>query len=175
MLESWDSWFFFLGGGGGWVVRRPWHVWCYAFGVKGITAFSRIKSLLCQISSFYFLKTPWMGIEVLHSLHVFFDGISRHYTFVPLLLLYYSWFHHFHVFLFYSCFDLLFFFDLYTSCLHFLFLINFNYLSKKKNRWGQETLTTTAFPNGTTFTDSATILTTKNNHQEKTLHLSPIP
>ena len=84
------------------------HVWCYAFGVKGIATFWRIKSLLCQISSFYFLKTPWMGIEVLHSLHVFFDGISRHYTFLPLLLLYYSWFHHFHVFLFYSCFDLLF-------------------------------------------------------------------
>ena len=56
------------------------------FGVKGIATFSRIKSPLCQSQVFTFEDSLWMGIEVLHSLHIFFDGFSRNYKFVQLLL-----------------------------------------------------------------------------------------
>ena len=72
-----------------------------------------------------------MGIEVLHSLHVSFDGISRLYICAATITVFIAGFMYF---LFYSCFALLFFFDLHTSCMHLFIFNKFQLPIKNKNK-----------------------------------------
>ena len=84
---------------------------------------SRTESPLHQTSSFYFWRLFMNGIEVLHSLHVFFDGFPRYSTFVLLIIWLVSCILFSSLFLL-CCFSLF--------CIPFWFLIFCNYLSKKK-------------------------------------------
>ena len=73
---------------------------------------------------FLYLKILRMGIDVLYSLNIFLDGVSRDSTFVLLILQLVSCFS-----FFFPCIAV--FYDLYTLCVHFLIFNKLQLLIQK--------------------------------------------
>ena len=121
MLKSWNG---KLGSRRYGTVRgRPGMFDVAHLGWKELPHFT--KSPLYQNSSFISEDSLWMGIEVLHSVHVFSNGFPRYSTFVPLFIrLVLCMFFSSLVLLY--CFSLICILPVYT----FWFLNNCNYLSK---------------------------------------------
>ena len=92
-------------------------------GWKELLHFQGQRVHCTKLQVFISEDSLWMGIEVLHSLHVFFDGFPRYSTFVPLIIWLVSC-------ILFSSLVLLCCFSLF--CIPFWFLIYCNYLSKKK-------------------------------------------
>lgn len=128
MLESWTVGV--LGWGEGGMCGPPRHVWCDAFGVRERN--SRIfkdRVHYAKSQAFYFWRLHEWGLKSFtlstYSLMDFLETIN-------LCNYYYGWFRLF-PFLFLFCFAVLLWF-VYVLYTLFWFLINCNYLSKKKKK-----------------------------------------
>lgn len=100
-------------------------MWCI-WGERNQHTFKDKESTVLK---FLYLNTLRMGINVLYSLNVFLDGVSRDSTFVLLILRLVSCFS-----FFFPCIAV--FYDLYTLCVHFLIFNKLQLLiQKKKTSW----------------------------------------